>query len=224
MKADLHLHSPLSEKNGDVIKWKNLHDSLSKIMNNGVKLASFTDHNAFDLDFYKEAKELASTGNIVLFPGMELNVVRKNGKIGHMLIIFSESLNDEELFNLYKKIRPINKNGISIHEINDWFKEFETIKIIHIGKNDYFECEDLDILEYDAFEITNKDHHNYLKVIKNGYTSSIVAFSDTHTWTSYPQSRWLYTVFEGLKSPTFKDLKELLKTKKDFVKEIRNND
>lgn len=220
MKIDLHLHTPISTKNGDTIKWFSIYDTLKRIMNNHIKLAAFTDHNAFDLKLYKEAKKLAATANIVLLPGVEINVVRKCGIIGHMLVLFDQNLNDDQLEILNKKINSILKSGISINHINDWFSEFLTIRIIHIGKNDFFEIEDLDNLNYDAFEITNYNHPNYLKVLKSGYKSSIVAFSDTHIWNEYPQHHSLYTDIDSLKKPDFNELKKQLSLNLDFVKEF----
>lgn len=217
MIIDLHLHTELSLKNGDRIWWKTEYDTLSKLKNNKVKMAAFTDHNIFDTNFYLKTKELAKTGGIVLLPGIEINVVRHNGIIGHMLVLFEENLSESQLKEI--EDQRILKTGISINQINDLYSNFNTLRIIHIGKTDYFSVEDLDNLKYDAFEITNFNHPNYKSVLKSGYSSAVVAFSDTHLWDKYPENWKLVTEIDELKTPTFQELKKALETKKIFAKE-----
>lgn len=220
MKIDLHLHSLASVQNGDSIKWDSTYNVIKRIFNAGVKLASFTDHNVFDYKLFKEASLLAKTGGLIFLPGIEVNVVRKNGIIAHMLILFSENLNDDQLLKLSLIAKQnIRKNGVSIAKINDLFSEFETIRIIHIGKSEFFAYEDLDGLNYDAFEVTNFNHPNYLSIIKRGAISSIVSFSDTHIWDDYPQINNLITEIADLKEPTFVLLKKALAKNQIYSKE-----
>ncbi|EGZ31719.1 PHP domain-containing protein [Malacoplasma iowae] len=218
MKIDLHLHTPASISNGDTIKWSSLYDTLKKLKVNNVEIASFTDHNIFDYELYKKAYQLALTGKIKLLPGIEVNVVRKNGIIGHMLIIFNDNLTDQELLMLQKEANTILKNGVSLSNINNLFSNFETIRIIHIGKNDFFSYEDLEGLNYDAFEITNEMHPNYKQVLKKGFISSVVAFSDTHVWDKYPQQGELVTIVDDIGEKSFNALKKALKQNKIYYK------
>ncbi|MEG2198502.1 MAG: hypothetical protein RRZ34_01445 [Malacoplasma sp.] len=218
MRIDLHLHSPSSRDNGDSITWESTIESIKKLYNDKVKMASFTDHNTFNINLYKESREIGKTGGIVFFPGLEINVVKNNGKIAHMLIIFPETLNDGELEKIADISKKILKNGISINNINDWYSDFKTIRIIHIGKDDHFTHNDLAQLNYDAFEITNENHPNYLSVSKKGYISSIVSFSDTHHWNKYPQCKELITIIDDINEPTFENLKKCLSQNKRYYK------
>lgn len=218
MRIDLHLHTPSSRLNGDSITWESLNSSIKKLYDHNIKMASFTDHNTFDLEIYKEAKEIGLTGNIVFLPGIEIDVVKKDGRKAHMIIIFSENLDNAQLELIKSISKNILKNGVSISEINNLYKEFDTIRIIHIGKNDSFSSVDLDGLNYDAFEITNIKHPNYLAVKKNGYESAVVSFSDTHHWNKYPQCNELKTEIDGMEKPTFDCLKNHLMLKKEFHK------
>lgn len=218
MKIDLHLHTPSSRLNGDSITWESTSDSIRKLYENNIRMASFTDHNTFDLYLYKEAKKIGLTGNIVFLPGIEIDVVKKDGIKAHMLIIFKENLNDKELESIRTISNNILKNGVSIKAINNLYHDFDTIRIIHIGKNDYFSVADLEDLNYDAFEITNIKHHNYLSVKKSKYESSIVSFSDTHHWNKYPQCKELKTEIDGMEEATFECLKKYLFLKKEFHK------
>ena len=217
MKIDLHLHTEYSQQNGDNIKWLDIKKVLKILISHGIKIASFTDHNTFKAEFYSQAKQLADTGGLLLLPGIEVNVVRTNGIIAHMLIIFSNELSHEQLLEIEEISKTIFKNGISIKTINNLFDKFKTIRIIHIGKSECFGIEDLQHLSYDAIEITNYNHPNYLKFIKNNLNSSIVAFSDTHIWDNYPQINQLVTNIDDLDQANFDGLKKCLSQNKNYT-------
>lgn len=224
MKIDLHLHSKLSSWNGDSIKWESLYESLKRINNNNVKVISFTDHNIFNVKFYNEVKELSKTGGIITLPGTEVNVVTKSGIVAHMLIIFNNNLTDNQLQKIEDSLRLISKTGVSINNINNFLSEYDSIRIIHIGKTDYFRPDDLINLNYDAFEISNHKHHNLKKVLKEGYESSLVSFSDTHSWDVYPQQKTLFTDMDIDINNVFYSIKKALSMKKDYTKKRINND
>lgn len=218
MKADLHLHTKFSSKNGDSIRWIGLYEVLKKLCFHKIKMISFTDHNYFDAEQYLEARKLCDTVCMSIFPGVEMNVVKKNGVVAHMLILFRENLDENKLYEIEDITRKVLKSGVSINKINDFYNGFDTIRIIHIGKSDHFEWTDLEGLNYDAFEITNRNNDNYLRVLKAGYKSSVVSFSDTHNWDDYPQhNKTLKTIFKNIKDNTFDSLKEILKTNQDFT-------
>lgn len=219
IRIDLHLHSPFSRQNGDGIKWKSIYDSISMLLKNNIKIAAFSDHNIFNVDFYLEAYELAKTANILILPAIEANVVRSDGKIANIIFIF-ENLEKEQLekiSNIAKKELP--KRGISLKKCNNIFKDFNTIKIPHVGKGDHFKIDDLIQIDYDAIEITNKKHPNYLSFLRKGIDTSVVAFSDTHKWDLYPENENLITVIDKIEKISFSELKEVFRKKKDYTKE-----
>ena len=222
MKVDLHLHSFASAQNGDAIKWESINDSVSRIYKSGVRLASFTDHNVFDVELYLECVEFGKTGGMVFLPGIEVNVSRNNGIIANLIYIFSENLSKEELLKIKQITHSIPKRGITIQMANEIFNDFDVLRIPHIGKSDYFASEDLKTLKYDAFEVTGLNNKNYLKVLKDGFTSSVVSFSDTHIWTSYPQQKTLITKLD-LNPLSYNSLKLALKQNKIFSKEVIND-
>ncbi len=219
IKVDLHLHSFISRSNGDGIKWTSLFDSISKLVENNVKIASFSDHNKLDVNFYIEAKNLAKTANILLLPAIEVNVVRSDGQIANIIYVFDSDLEIEELIKISKIAnQEIPKRGISLAKCNTIFQEFQTIKIPHVGKSDHFKYDDLLQVEYDAIEISNENDKNYLSVMKKeNINTSIVAFSDTHKWNDYPQLRRLITLIE-LENINFYELKKSLNKNKNYTK------
>lgn len=218
VKLDLHLHSYVSRSNGDGIKWESLYHSISKLLSNNVKIASFSDHNKFDLNFYYEAKKLSKTANILLLPAMEVNVLRTDGKIANIIYVFDDKLTNEQLekISLIAK-KEIPKRGISLQKCNYIFQEFRPIMIPHVGKSDHFKYEDLQQIKFDAMEISNENDRNYLSVIKKGVISSVVAFSDTHKWNDYPQLKKLITCIE-MEEISFDELKKQLEKNKNFTK------
>ena len=219
LKVDLHLHSFVSRSNGDGIKWTSLFDAISKLVENNVQIAAFSDHNKLDVNFYIEAKNLAQTANILLLPAIEVNVVRSDGQIANIIYVFDQDLEKDQLGKISEIAnQEIPKRGISLTKCNTIFQDFQTIKIPHVGKSDHFKYEDLLQIEYDAIEISNENDKNYLSVTKKeNINTSIVAFSDTHKWNDYPQLRRLITLID-LENINFKDLKEALNKNMNYTK------
>ena len=224
VKVDLHLHSFVSRSNGDGIKWTSLFDAISKLVENNVQIAAFSDHNKLDVNFYIEAKNLAQTANILLLPAIEVNVVRSDGQIANIIYIFDQDLEKDQLIKISEIAnQKIPKRGISLAKCNTIFQEFPTIKIPHVGKSDHFKYEDLLQIEYDAIEISNENDKNYLSVMKKeNINPSIVAFSDTHKWNDYPQLRRLITLID-LENINFKDLKKALNKNINYTKRRVND-
>lgn len=219
IKVDLHLHSFVSRSNGDGIKWTSLFDSISKLVENNVQIAAFSDHNKLDVNFYIEAKNLAKTANILLLPAIEVNVVRSDGQIANIIYVFDQDLEKDQLGKISEIAnQEIPKRGISLTKCNTIFQDFQTIKIPHVGKSDHFKYEDLLQIKYDAIEISNENDKNYLSVTKKeDINTSIVAFSDTHKWNEYPQLRRLITLID-LENISFQDLKEALNKNINYTK------
>ena len=220
MKIDLHLHSLASQKNGDTIQWTSDYQVLKTLHYANVKIFSFCDHNTFDIEQFFRLKNKIGTTNLLMLAGVEVNVVRQNHKVGHLLIIF-ETQDYDELLQISQIIRQnLTRRGISIDKINHLFQEFATIRIAHVGKSDYFNADDLEKLHCDAWEITSNSNSNFVKVQnKLPNKAAVVAFSDTHIWSDYPQQKKLYTEID-LKQLSFVSLKKALLKRINYTKEI----
>lgn len=219
MRIDLHMHSFVSKTNGDSIIWESNFHAAKTLFNHGVKMAAITDHNMFNDDLYIDLRNKSQEAGLMFLPGVEVNVGRLNGMIGHLLIIFRPDLTDDEIHELARKIKnSIPRYGVSLNKINELFSEYETIRIPHVGKGDFFGYEDLLQLKYDAFEVTNLEHKNFLAV-KNKLTSSLVCFSDTHMWNNYPQQKQFMTMVD-MELPSFDELKKKLAENRNYMEEI----
>ncbi|MGL5522268.1 MAG: PHP domain-containing protein [Metamycoplasmataceae bacterium] len=222
MKAriDLHLHTRASKFHENSIEWESTHFAISKLNSFGIKIFSFTDHNIFDLKLYKKAKRIAQTGNLLVLPGIEVNVVRKNGKIGNIIYIFSDELSDEQLIKIEEIAKKnIPTRGISLENANLIFADFDHLCIPHVGKADFLELDDLLMINYDAIEITSEDHHNYKKAIKGIDPTSVVSFSDTHIWRKYPQQGKLITEIE-INELSYNQLKKKINEKQKYFRKV----
>lgn len=219
MRIDLHMHSPASISNGDSIIWESSFNTATQLYQAQVKMAAITDHNVFDKQLYIDIKEKTAGTGLIFLPGVEINVVRLNGQIGHLLVIFEHNLTDKQLSYIANTIKiEIPRYGVSIKKINEMFSEFKTIRIAHVGKCEYFDFNDLQELLYDSIEVTNLNHPNYLSVVRKGLISSVVAFSDTHMWNKYPQQRSYITDID-LENNDFNELKQKLKNNVNYMKE-----
>jgi len=220
MKVDLHLHSFTSLSNGDSIKMLSFLDNMKILKRSNVKAFAFTDHNKFYAKEYISNKAYAKRLGITIFPGVELDVTRKNKELGHVLFIFEDNLSEEKLKELERIInKTLGKHKVSVEELDNKFPGYKTLVIPHVGKGDFLDVEDLKEFKFDAIEVVNDIHLNYKKFQKFwDKKESIVSFSDTHIWHRYPQVRNYYTYLEC--EDNIDSIKELLKTKKDFRKEF----
>lgn len=217
MKLDLHLHTPSSVSNGDSIKWESTLGAIKTLNSKKVNAFAFTDHNTFSKERYVEARNIVQS-NMIVFPGVEVDVLKDNDQIAHVLVIFNSNLKEEELKDIEHICRKeLRKKGVRINTLNSLFSNYETIRIPHVGKSDFFTYKELDNLIHDAVEITSINHPNYVSWLKNKNDKSIVSFSDTHVWRDYPQNHNLETNidFDG----TLSDLKAKLALNLNYTKE-----
>ena len=216
MKVDFHLHTPSSEINGDAINWSSSMDTIKRIHSNKVAAFAFTDHNIFSAERFREAKHICGH-KLIVFPGIEINILKENDCIAHLIVLFDNNVSDEEAEEIEEiSKRQLRKQGIRICQINKIFKKFKTILIPHVGKGDHFKVGELDFT-HDAIETTSYNNNNYINWKNKLNNKSVVAFSDTHVWKSYPQNDYLETFidFDG----TFDGLKKELSRNKNFTKE-----
>lgn len=223
-KIDLHLHTNISQLNGDSISHADDPKKIAwTLFKHDVKIFSFTDHNEFDVDQFYEVKKIIKN-TMTILPGIEVNMRRSdNYQPCDMLVIFPEDLSLEDL----KKIKTIcrehlNKNGLSVKKMNGLFAEFSTIRIPDVGKSGACYVGDLDpksteTIIYDAVETSDEKSANFKRFLKLNVLTSIVAFSDTHKWHHYPACRRLYTDI-NLDNYCFADLKKALQTHQSFYK------
>lgn len=150
MKIDLHCHTrkiKLGDSTGREVG-KDLF--LTKVKDANVELLAITNHNYFDYHQYLEFK---SNDDVIIWPGIELDVVGNSSK-GHCLIIVNPD--DVDKFDNISKLNFNNQNAdnfeISIENLTDLIKPLDYIMIAHYGKKPYLNDEDIKML---SSSITN---------------------------------------------------------------------
>jgi len=117
VRVDFHLHSPASStfslpsglnlySDSDVKKLAE--EYVKKLRDANIKIAAITDYNLIREDWFKRIKEEANKYNIIILPGIELNVGFTGGKYGlHVLLIFDERENVE---GINRFVHSLDKN------------------------------------------------------------------------------------------------------------------
>lgn len=189
--VDFHLHSLKSRAIGDSIGWFSTSNTLMQLNNQKIKAFAFSDHDMFDYNFYKEVqKEIADNNyDMVVFPATEITIKRVNGSKGHIVIIFDNKTDEEDLKEL-EFIISENKNdyGVGIDKFFKAIKDYKFVAIPHIGKSDYLVYEDLknhlDLFKY--VEVSNSKVDMYERFCKESNTKiPYIYFSDTHYWDKH---------------------------------------
>jgi predicted metal-dependent phosphoesterase TrpH len=95
----------VSAPNGDALSLESIEEAIRILHKNNVGIGAFTDHNNFSVEQYLRASKYAKTGNILLLPGIELDVIRNNNIRGNILLVFDNNLNQKQLLKLEKIIK-----------------------------------------------------------------------------------------------------------------------
>lgn len=130
---DLHVHTPYKynktansfgrDENGIYV------DKILEIINksdNKLKMISFTDHNYFNLDVYKNFAEKSADSDITIIPGVEvdLKVDKKSNTTKHILFYFEEK---ESL----EKLQKIINDNVTTREEDLYIDDFINILFLN---------------------------------------------------------------------------------------------
>lgn len=128
-RIDLHLHtmaSPLEkyfEFDSNAL--------MKHIQDNQLDVIAITNHNFFDLQNYKDVKEIAGD-SVVVFPGIEVSV-----ESFHVLVIANPDTTDafSELCKQVPQIEQTDETGMDIDTFRDMFGDGSYIVIPHYKKS-----------------------------------------------------------------------------------------
>ena len=131
IKIDLHIHSAASsyKEDNEIVKnstKENIHVLINQLLQRGINLFSFTDHNRFDNELFeftknylkdnKTSEDIRISDIMNILPGVEFDVLFEDGMVPcHVITIFNGKTS-EELVKI--------KNSINADLLND--------------KNDYY--------------------------------------------------------------------------------------
>lgn len=217
IKIDLHIHSKASEykENYEIVKNStkdNIKVLIDRLIQRGINLFSFTDHNRFDNELFEVTKKYLMTNginNIInILPGVEFDVLFEDGMVPcHVITIFNGKNSDELV-----RIRTSIEDDI-LNSKNDYYtlENFEkilkniglsTILIVsqrksldnHNGNNSSLSDSTsipLEVLKYgyiNALEYKSIVNEGIVKksLVENELGQSLVCGSDCHDWNAYP--------------------------------------
>lgn len=215
-KVDLHIHTDWSKKTkiNDYQGNFDIGTLKQKLIENGVKLFSMTDHNIINTDAYIEYYQNYEEGDPLLLIGCEFDIeVPESGKnkTYHSLIIFDKN-SIEDVTTISEKVEKIFEGNtnlqdrkITIDDLYDHFNEYEYFFIPHAGNcksivnlyNDYnIElCQRMVLLMPSAFEKVKESFRqkynegfDRLKTLDFKEKDDIpyIDFSDNHNCNKYP--------------------------------------
>lgn len=194
MRIDLHCHTKRI-KTGDPVT-RNVSPDVfcEKVQNANVKIVAITNHNAFDIDQYKELKDKTS-GICDVWPGIELDAYgdqkKKDTPIKFHLIVVSNPSNVESFkTSIDKMLKDFDVNFDSMH-ITDICKAFKSLDVLYIphymGKTPAIPDDDLDLLKSlvpDPTRVFTETTESSIGVLVNNDFHALVG-SDVRDWSSY---------------------------------------
>lgn len=148
MKIDFHCHTKATKK-GEALTRNVTNDFFKeKIEEMDVKILCITNHNHFDLAQYTELRD-----NVIdhcdVWPGIEVDVLGKHGKDGHVLVICDPNKAHEFSEILVDLIDGSNPDNFKI-TIDHLVKSMENLDVIYIAhflKNKEMSIDDINYLE-----------------------------------------------------------------------------
>lgn len=228
-KWDLHFHTPASHDYED--KSVTNDDIIKGLLANDIRVVAITDHHVIDVDMIKDLQRIAD-GRITILPGIELMSDARGEEPIHIIGIFPEDIDIDNLWGQLKyntNIKKIYTEASSPDAVyNDLIETCELIHnigglvTIHAGKKTnslesipngfpHFEAQKDDISKHvDIFDVgREKDIEGYRKHVFPviGRNFPMVICSDNHNIRNYTvkQNCWIKGMpcFAGLKQIIF---------------------
>jgi len=180
IKIDLHIHSEASsyKENIEIVKNStkdNIHILINRLLERGINLFSFTDHNRFDNELFEHTKNYLEKNYtsdgirineiINILPGVEFDVLFEEGMTPcHVITIFNAKTSDElakinisieedllkskdEYYDLERFEKMLKKIGLSVILIVCQRKSFDNHNGKHTSLSDSTNSP-LEILKY----------------------------------------------------------------------------
>lgn len=222
MRIDLHIHTQKC-KQGDGSK-RNIapEDFIKKMNENNVKICSITNHNKFDLEEFNKIRELNS--ELVIFPGIELDVKFDENKRKHVILI----CNPEKAREFYENFDNENERNYDdfILEYNEFinkikkFKKDEIIVIPHFYDKDKGKT-GLDEVDKERLKSDISDYVIILETklrsmgLINDHNELALVGSDVKNWKEYTKDKLPEIKF---KITSFGKFYELSNDTSNFIK------
>lgn len=191
MKIDIHTHTRKCKSGDAPTREISAQDFCEVLASTDVGIIAITNHNVFDLVQFEQIESLMD-GELQVWPGVELDVVDRDGARGHLLVIVSPRLSEQ--FN--SAVSQITKNSTpddftaTIEEVVTGFDDLKPLYIAHYKKMPMVSDAALEDLESRTQnpELVLKEVSNAISAgiyISHGYAS--IYGTDIHDWSKYTE-------------------------------------
>lgn len=228
MKIDFHCHT-VKIKDGESEK-RNCTASVfaDKLADAGVGVAAITNHDYFDFKGFEDFRVACQAKNILLWPGMEMDVTLLNGSTGHCIIVANpDSLTQFNTIvtSLHLDDKTIAKAfAMDIKRIPVLLNSLDCFLIVHYGgKSPAFSPEDLAYLkEHMGGKSVFVEPTNLISAfVYLAHKDSSLIGSDCKDWDNYPGPN---KALPELKTPisSFDNFGKLLRKDPDVIQTCLN--
>lgn len=222
---DLHCHTiatKIGEGKGRNVDLKTF---ALKIHEAKIQILGITNHNYFDKEQYFNFKK--NNQDILILPGIEINVTQTNGDPGHCIIISNDNSPSFDHFikfisdNKLDDLTNAENFNLKTNELVDKIKNLDCLVIIHYaGKSPSFNETDYNLLKQSLSEKNQLfvEPSNMISafIYMNGGYKCMVG-SDVRNWRNYP-GKELPELKISINS--FDKFKLLLKKDNEIIKEF----
>lgn len=219
MRIDLHTHTQNLKKGDGPGRVISPEDYVGTMLKEGVKIASITNHNKFDLEEFNEVS--SQSDDLIMFPGIELDV-KIGDKRRQVIIIANPSIKDtfSKVYN--EPNRDYEKYCIEYDQFINSVKIFKVDDVI-VVPHFYNKDNGITISEKDKL---CKDLEGYVVIVEPANLVSMTIInsnedylslvgSDVQDWSKYSASMALEVKFD---IGSFSKFYELAREPKIFVK------
>lgn len=194
MKIDLHCHTKKIKKGDPETRNVTKELFVQKITQADVRIAAITNHNHFDIEQYKGFRE-AVKECCDLWPGVELDIVGKSEKKGHLVVVANPD--NVESFNTavcdLVKDQDVNTVVFRLDEVFEQLDKCDVIYIFHYNKEPSVDESDIDELRSMVSKKTRifsePTNLRSLGVYAN-LGGNVIMGSDVRNWGEYEKKKF----------------------------------
>lgn len=196
MLIDFHCHTK-AIKSGEASS-RNIPSAeffCEQVKNANVKMIAITNHNSFDLEQFNEIQKEAR-GEIIIFPGIELDVIGLNKERGHIVLFYDDTKVDE--FNKQVKELLGNQSAdsfvIEIDKFISFANKLDTgIVMAHYHKRDALDEKSLQKIKNGLdnnfrFFFEPSSYRTLGIMINNNFR--VLMGSDVQDWSDYQKQKF----------------------------------
>ena len=223
MKIDFHCHTKAVKSGEKATRNISAKDFKETVKSAGVKMIAITNHNTFDRVQFDQFKDEIKD-DFILLPGIELDVIGLNKKVGHVVLVYDNT----DLDNFDSKIHTVlgsskpNNFTISLDDIISFINDINCIVLAH-----YYKPDALDINSINYLKEKINDNYRFFYEPSNYRTLGILINhnfralkgTDITDWSEYGKQDFANIKLE---IDSYKQLLKFLKKDETVIESLLN--